>query len=185
MGTCLHRTDLTVPLRQVVSQSNGYPYPRTVHISALIFQNPGFVVLSITGTTTITQILDQEILLVDANGASGKIARICHHRSWGKDGPQGYWAEPHAVPSPSGTRIAFGSDWGGTNTVDTYVAELLAYTGQSVINKGNSAGRSDRVSRADSRTPRGSYSLDGRSVYGTGTSLRIGKEQSRVVKTIR
>jgi hypothetical protein len=125
-------TDLAAPLRKVISQDNGYPYPHDDHISALNFQNPGFVVLSTTGTTTVTQILDQEILLVNANDSTGKIARVCHHRSWGKSGPQGYWAEPHAVPSPSGTRIVFGSDWGGTNTVDTYVAELPAYTPGSV-----------------------------------------------------
>jgi hypothetical protein len=124
--------------RQIISQSNGYPYPRDSHISAISFQNPGFVVVSGTGTTTVTQILDQEILLVDANGTSGKIARVCHHRSWGKSGPQGYWAEPHAVPSPSGTRIVFGSDWGGTNTVDTYVAELPAYNAGATL-----AGKAD------------------------------------------
>jgi hypothetical protein len=175
-------TDLTAPLRQVVSESNGYPYPRTVHISAISFQNPGFVVLSITGTTTVTQILDQEILLVDANSASGKIARVCHHRSWGKEGPQGYWAEPHAVPSPSGTRIVFGSDWGGTNTVDTYVAELPAYTGSAVINNKKSAGRAKGVSRTTTHIPRGTYGVDGRLIRKGGSSLRISRTKNGCTK---
>ncbi len=178
-------TDLTAPLRQVVSESNGYPYPRTVHISAISFQNPGFVVLSITGTTTVTQVLDQEIVLVDANSAGGKIARVCHHRSWGKEGPQEYWAEPHAVPSPSGTRIAFGSDWGGTNTVDTYVAELPAYTCPVGVNKGKSANRAASVSQKNSNTPRKSYSLNGRVIRKTGASLRIDKTHAGYAKTTR
>ncbi len=38
-----------------------------------------------------------------------------------------YWAEPHTVPSPSGTRAVFGSDWGNGDTVDTYVVELPSY----------------------------------------------------------
>jgi hypothetical protein len=175
-------TDLTAPLRQVVSESNGYPYPRTVHISAISFQNPGFVVLSITGTTTVTQILDQEIVLVDANSTSGKIARVCHHRSWGKEGPQGYWAEPHAVPSPSGTRILFGSDWGGTNTVDTYVAELPAYTGPAVINNGKSAGTTRGVSRTTVHISKGSYGINGRLIRKAGSSIRINRTKNGFTK---
>lgn len=31
------------------------------------------------------------------------------------------------MPSPSGTRILFGSDWGGGDTVDAYVLELSSY----------------------------------------------------------
>ena len=56
---------------------------------------------------------------------------MAHHRSWGGEGSVGYWAEPHAVPSPSGSRILFGSDWGNSGTVDAFVAELPAYTGGS------------------------------------------------------
>jgi hypothetical protein len=40
------------------------------------------------------------------------------------EGPWGYWAETHCCISPSGTRILFGSDWGGSDTVDTYVVDL-------------------------------------------------------------
>jgi hypothetical protein len=31
------------------------------------------------------------------------------------------------VPSPSGTRAVFGSDWGNGDTVDAYVIELPSY----------------------------------------------------------
>ncbi len=70
-------------------------------------------------------VLDNELLLADTN--TGEVCRIAHHRSHGGNGPQGYWAEPHASISPSGTRVLFGSDWGGGETVDTYVIELPAY----------------------------------------------------------
>jgi hypothetical protein len=39
----------------------------------------------------------------------------------------GYWAEAHTVPSPSGTRAVFASDWGGGSSVDSYVLELPSY----------------------------------------------------------
>jgi hypothetical protein len=174
-------TDLSTPLRKIISEDNGYPYPHDDHISSICFKNPGFVVLSATGDTAVKRILDQEILLVDANGSNGKIARVCHHRSWGKEGPQGYWAEPHAVPSPSGTRIVFGSDWGGTNTVDTYVAELPAYAGSPVLNKGNSA---KRPPAAASASPR-SYSLDGRVGVKAGSSLSIGATHHEFKKILK
>jgi len=41
--------------------------------------------------------------------------------------PEPYWAEPHTVPSPSGTRAVFASDWGNGSSVDSYVLELPAY----------------------------------------------------------
>ena len=52
------------------------------------------------------------------------------HRSWGKENThlvEPYWAEAHAVPSPSGTRICFASDWGNGTTVDAYIIELPSY----------------------------------------------------------
>jgi hypothetical protein len=39
-----------------------------------------------------------------------------------------YGAETHTVPSPSGTRAVFASDWGNGTTVDTYVLELRSYS---------------------------------------------------------
>ena len=74
-------------------------------------------------------LLDSEILLVNAN-TGGTVCRVAHHRSCGRAddcGSVGYMAEPHAVISPSGTRILFGSDWGGEPRVETYVVELPAY----------------------------------------------------------
>ena len=72
-------------------------------------------------------LLDLENLIADTN--TGTVCRVGRHRSWGKANTVlGYWAEAHTVPSPTGTRAVFASDWGGGNSVDTYVLELPAYT---------------------------------------------------------
>ncbi len=113
--------------RVIVGEDTGYPYPPSgTHISAVAHQAPGWVSVSIVGNDFDGQrLLDSELLLADTN--TGEVCRIAHHRSHGKNGPQDYWAEPHATISPSGTRVLFGSDWGGGNTVDTYVVELPGY----------------------------------------------------------
>jgi hypothetical protein len=77
--------------------------------------------VSVTGNG----LLDLEILV--ANTVDGRVCRAGRHRSWGKANTrlvEPYWAEPHAVPSPSGTRILYASDWGNGPTVDAYVLEL-------------------------------------------------------------
>jgi len=105
--------------------ATGYPYTlRGTHISSVAIKNPGYVSVDMVGEGTGQTLLDNEIVLADLNG--NRVCRVAHHHS--KEGPQGYWAEPHSVISPSGTRILFGSDWGGTNTVDTFVVELPSYT---------------------------------------------------------
>lgn len=114
-------------VRVVVGPATGYPYPPTgTHVSSLAFKQPGWVALSIVGNTNGANALNQELVLADSN-TGGKVCRVGHHRSWGKAGPRGYWAEPHVVISPSGTRVLFGSDWGGGSSVDSYVVELPSY----------------------------------------------------------
>jgi hypothetical protein len=103
----------TGQVRSIIGRANGYPYPGTdTHVSGHAFKAPGWVAVSSVGWG--------DVLL--ANVDSGSVCRIGKHRS-----PSGeYWSEPHANISPSGTRVAFGSDW-GTSTVDTYVIELPGY----------------------------------------------------------
>jgi hypothetical protein len=94
----------------------------------MAYRQPGWVVVSTFGKTSGAGLLDEEILIADT--VSNKVCRVGRHRSWGKDNTmlgEPYWAEPHAVPSPTGTRIAFASDWGNGATVDTYVLELPSY----------------------------------------------------------
>ncbi|MEK8030269.1 hypothetical protein AACH06_05485 [Ideonella sp. DXS29W] len=113
--------------RVVVGPKTGYPYPPTgTHVSAVALQRPGWVAVSVVGATSGKGVLDQELLLADT-AAGGKVCRVGHHRSWADHGQHDYWAEPHAVISPSGTRVLFGSDWGNGNSVDTYVVELPSY----------------------------------------------------------
>jgi len=114
--------------RVLVGPSTGYPYPPSgTHVSAEIYRNPGWVFVSVVGDTSGQGVLDQELLLVNTNPGHTVVCRIGHHRSWGKEGPNDYWGEPHVTGSPTGTRAVFASDWGGGSTVDTYVVELPSY----------------------------------------------------------
>jgi hypothetical protein len=122
--------DLTTgAARLIVGPGNGYPYPESaVHISPLAVHQRGWVWVSIVGDVSGQGLLDQELVIADTN--SGKVCRVAHHRSYGKNNTQlatPYWAEPHVTASPSGTRAVFGSDWNGGPTVDTYVVELPSY----------------------------------------------------------
>ncbi len=121
--------------RTIVGQENGYPYPPSgVHLSALSHLNRGWVGVSIIGVANWgesgagQELLDNELLLIDS-APGGDVCRVGHHRSFGRGGAFGYFAEPHVVISPSGTRLLFGSDWEGGDSVDSYVVELPSYQG--------------------------------------------------------
>jgi hypothetical protein len=127
--------DLTDGSSQVVvGPATGYPYPPSgTHVSALTYRNPGWVFLSIVGNPSGAGVLDNEIVVADTN--TGRVCRAAHHRSFGNNNTHlgnNYWAEPHVVTSPSGTRAIFGSDWGNGFSVDTYVLELPADLGLSL-----------------------------------------------------
>ena len=111
----------------LVGQSNGYPYtPSGTHISALAYKNPGWLVASSVGYNAKgNSPLAQELYLTHSSG--NKTCRIAHHRSSARHGSIGYFAEPHPVISPSGTRVLFSSDWNNSGKVDTYVVELPVY----------------------------------------------------------
>jgi hypothetical protein len=112
--------------RVVVGPATRWPYPPSgTHVSSLAYRAPGWVFLSIVGNPSGQGVLDNEIVVADTN--TGRVCRAAHHRSYGRNNThlaQSYWAEPHVVPSPTGTRAIFGSDWGNGATVDTYVVEL-------------------------------------------------------------
>jgi len=88
---------------------------------------PGWFAVSVVGDPFEACLLCQELLL--ANADTGTVCRVAHHRSFAGEGRWGYFAEPHVVLSPSGTRLLFASDWGNGTSVDTYVVELPAYEG--------------------------------------------------------
>lgn len=114
--------------RVIIGQDNGWPYPPSgEHISSVAFKRPGWVAESIIGQGPPygQRVLANELVLANTN-PGGSVCRVAHHRSTGN----GYWAEPHVVISPRGTRLLFGSDWGdsASNGVNTYVVELPSYT---------------------------------------------------------
>ena len=116
----------------VISEEKGYGFSKSgTHISSLAHKNPGYIAASMIGFERDGQkLLDQELVLarVDQDGNSD-VYRIGHHRS--DEDEIDYWGEPHAVISPTGTRVLFGSDWSGEDdgiSVDSYVVELPAFT---------------------------------------------------------
>jgi hypothetical protein len=125
-GTLVTENLQTGETRTIIGPANGYPYPpKSTHISASAFKAKGWVAVSVEGNHAGERLLDQEILL--ANVDTGEVCRLAHHHSQSRVGPQHYWAEPHVVISPTGTRALFGSDWGGTDSVDAYVVETPSY----------------------------------------------------------
>ncbi len=112
--------------RVLVGPSNGYPYTLSgTHISAVAHRRPGWAAVSsvgygIEGDT----LLEQELYLVNTDPSKSEVCRIAHHRATGRRGSIGYFAEPHPVLSPSGTRVLFSSDWNNSGSVDVYVVEL-------------------------------------------------------------
>ena len=117
----------------LISQSQGYDYPQSgTHISALSHKNTegGWLAASMIGYDQDGQeLLDQELVIAKADQGNIKICRIGHHRS--DEDQFDYWGEPHAVISPTGTRVLFASDWSGVadgESVDCYVVELPVHT---------------------------------------------------------
>jgi len=114
----------------VISQSQGYAYPQSgTHISALSHKNPGWVAASMMGYDQDGQsLLDQELVIARVEKGKVEVYRIGHHRA--DEDEYDYWGEPHAVISPTGTRVLFGSDWSGSadgKSVDSYVVELPSF----------------------------------------------------------
>jgi hypothetical protein len=122
----------TGQVKVIVGPNTGWPYtPAATHASVVALKNPGWVAISMVGGNPGNGImsdgvsaLDQEIIL--ANVVTNSVCRVAHHYSVRTS--QGYWAEPHVVISPSGTRLLFGSDWRNSDSVDSYVVELPTYT---------------------------------------------------------
>jgi hypothetical protein len=115
----------------VISESLGYAYPKTgTHISAVAHKNPGWIAASMIGFDEDGQaLLDQELVIARVAPGNVEVYRIGHHRA--DEDQFDYWGEPHAVISPTGTRVLFGSDWSGSEdgkSVESYVVELPSFT---------------------------------------------------------
>ncbi|HDZ06099.1 hypothetical protein [Maribacter sp.] len=114
----------------VISEDLGYADPKTgTHISAVAHKNPGWIAASMIGFEADGQaLLDQELVIARVEPGNVEVFRIGHHRA--DEDEFDYWGEPHAVISPTGTRVLFGSDWSGSEdgtSVESYVVELPSY----------------------------------------------------------
>ena len=114
----------------VISEEQGYAYPKSgTHISAVAHKNPGWIAASMVGHEEDGQsLLDQELIVARVEKGNVQVYRIGHHRA--DENEFEYWGEPHAVISPTGTRVLFGSDWSGADdgkSIDSYVVELPTY----------------------------------------------------------
>lgn len=118
-------------LQRVVIGPPEWPYPpSTTHISSI--GPAGWAAVGIVGQHHGQTVLDNEIVL--ANVETGEVCRIGHARTFAGSYcptgcPWGYFSETHVNLSPSGTKVAFASDWWGGNTVDTYVIDLTRLGG--------------------------------------------------------
>ena len=142
LGSVVSHDLETGQCRVLAGEDNGYGYPLSgVHHSALSYQNPGWVAATSIGSRgqlddylyngETAPVLLSELYLADADPANPQVCRLAHTRTYGKSAQNGgynpYFGEPHAVISPSGTRILFGSDWYDSGAVDTFVVELPSY----------------------------------------------------------
>lgn len=122
-GTLITANLDTGAVKTIIGEANGFGYPPSgTHISGRAIKAPGWVAVDVIGSSN-SELLARSVIL--ANIDTGRMCYAAHHHSTSGD----YWAEPHVVMSPSGTRVLFGSDWGGNGSqVDTYVVELPAYS---------------------------------------------------------
>ena len=125
--------------RVMVGRSTGWGYPlRGVHLSSVSSQNPGWVTMTSIGYSNLdylrngrpAPLLFSELSLTHADPDNPTTCRLAHTRTMGKSASRGgsyrgaYFGEPHAVMSPSGSRILFNSDWYDSGSVDTYAVQL-------------------------------------------------------------
>jgi len=107
----------------LLGESNGYGYPSaSTHISGLAFNRKGWVAASIVGNINQAGLLQNEIVMCNLNTRTYQ--RVAHMHTLGNNNSHFIFAEAHANISPSGTRIAFASDWGSNADVNTFVVEL-------------------------------------------------------------
>ena len=103
----------------------GFQNNKGTHISHGASDGSGWIAVGSLGTGLGQIPLDAEMMAV--NVFTGEGCRIGHHRTrtlnWG------YFAETHPSISRDGRKIVFGSDWGNSNSIGTYVIDLSAAPG--------------------------------------------------------
>ena len=122
----------------VIGPKTGYPYPPDARLGDGL-QAAGLDVRVDLGDTGGKGLLDLEITIANTADGSG-VPRRPSPQLGQEQHARSYWAEAHTVPSPSGTRALFASDWGDSPTVDTYVLELPSYKPSSPSTKTSAVG---------------------------------------------
>lgn len=101
----------------IVGPDSDHPYPPS---GARVSAANGRVAIAMLGISNNDEwaVLDGEILVVDFKTDSPTIFRVAHDRT---SGTIDFWSSAFVSISPSGDRIAFSSDWGLSDQVDTYI----------------------------------------------------------------
>jgi len=125
--------------RVLIGSSTGWNYPLSgTHVSAVSQNNRDWVTSTTIGYDELNYLnndgkaplLFSELYLTKADLDNPTSCRIAHLRTMGKSASKvgnyrkPYFGEPHAVMSPTGTRVLFNSDWYGSGSVDTYAVDL-------------------------------------------------------------
>ena len=85
------------------------------HISCRNFKRPGWCYVSAHDSKGNAM---YEVFAVKLDG-SQTVERFAHHHTTASTEP----TQARGVPSPDGTKVMFGSDWGGSQA-NSYVAEM-------------------------------------------------------------
>ncbi len=119
------QTGERIPL---LTKGQGWGYPPTgIHLSSAVAdpRAAGWVLTSIVGSVRSNKRLTMELVL--ANVDTREVCRIGRHRSFAKEGPNGYHAEPHPawhVLRDGTLEGVFASDWGGGDRIDSYLIRV-------------------------------------------------------------
>ncbi len=103
----------------IVGPDSNYPYPpRGAHVSA----EGSLVALAMLGRSETTQwdLFDGEVLLIDLDDPTHSVFRVAHNRT--SENIE-FWSNAFLSLSPAGNKIAFSSDWGLADQVDTYIVD--------------------------------------------------------------
>jgi len=184
----------------MVGRSTGWDYPlKGVHLSSMSTQNPGWVTMTSIGYGNL-HYLDNgqsappffsELSLTHADPDKPSTCRLAHTRTQGKSASKGvgyrgaYFGEPHAVMSPSGSRILFNSDWHDSGSVDVYAVDLQSSPAASSAAEPQPAVQTARATQTPqvqtSQSAQDNATVDESSaVYRLQPLIRMGEQPARV-----
>ena len=96
--------------------------PGAFHFSGRSVYKPGWIFISSYGQVSNNG-FDNRVMAVSLT-RDPKIINLAHHYSSSKD----YFSQPHATVNKQGTKVLFGSDWGGNPlNADTYMISIPDY----------------------------------------------------------